>query len=219
MNRFITKIKGRSIPSLYRSLVAKVWDIYYDFKYNIETNTHVQLDNLDLSVEEKKHYYWYEGTKGLPLKKLFHRLDIAKDSVFVDIGSGKGRVLFIAADYGFKTIRGVELSSDLCAIAKENLIRFRRKSGSKAKIEIINKDALNYNLTNEDVIFLYNPFDEHTLKRLVLKIKDVMTGRNKKLKIIYANDVHRQVIEENMNLVNVSRMSFYNVGFSIYDVQ
>ncbi|WP_422859908.1 class I SAM-dependent methyltransferase [Flagellimonas sp. S174] len=219
MKGFIEKIRGRSIPSLYRSFYAKVWDIYYDFKYNVDTDAHVLLENLDLSNEHKKHFYWYEGTKVRPLKKLFKHLDIPKDRRFIDIGSGKGRVLLVAAEYGFKKIIGIELSRSLYQISKKNIDTFKQKRNIDSQIEVLNINALDYVFKDdEDIIFLYNPFDEQTLKQLVFNIKSSKNRNNREIKIIYANSIHHKAIEENLNVFNIERMSIYNVGFTIYDV-
>ncbi|MEM9077773.1 MAG: class I SAM-dependent methyltransferase [Bacteroidota bacterium] len=219
MKAFIEKIRGRSIPSLYRSFYAKVWDIYYDFKYNIDTDAHVVLENLDLSKEQKEHYYWYEGTKVRPLKKLFKRLDIPKEKCFIDIGSGKGRVLLVAAEYGFKKVIGLELSQSLYQISKNNMDTFNRKRNTDSEIEILNINALDYVFTDdEDIIFLYNPFDEQTLKQLVLNIKASKNRNKREIKIIYANSVHHKAIKENLDIFNIERIKIYNVGFTIYDV-
>jgi predicted RNA methylase len=43
------------------------------------------------------------------------------ETTFVDIGSGKGRALIIAAEYAFKRIIGVEYSPSLATICRRNL--------------------------------------------------------------------------------------------------
>ena len=46
---------------------------------------------------------------------------IAGETVLVDLGSGKGRVLLVAQEVAFKRIVGVEWSSELHAIAEKNV--------------------------------------------------------------------------------------------------
>jgi predicted RNA methylase len=43
------------------------------------------------------------------------------ETTFVDLGSGKGRVLIVAAMYPFKRIIGVEYSPDLATVCRRNL--------------------------------------------------------------------------------------------------
>src|ERR687885_509057 len=49
--------------------------------------------------------------------RLLRDIAISEDDVLIDFGSGKGRVLFLAAHYGFRKIIGVELSAKLNQIA------------------------------------------------------------------------------------------------------
>ncbi len=46
---------------------------------------------------------------------------VAGETVLVDLGSGKGRVLLVAQEVPFKRIVGVEWSSELHAVAEKNL--------------------------------------------------------------------------------------------------
>ena len=69
---------------------------------------------------------------------LFKKLKIPDDKVFIDIGSGKGRVLLIAAEFGIKEVRGIEFSPVLCEIAKKNISIYKEKTKSKTAFKIIN---------------------------------------------------------------------------------
>ena len=51
------------------------------------------------------------------------RIDF-REFTFLDIGSGKGRALLLAAEYPFRRIVGVELMPELNSMAEENIRRF-----------------------------------------------------------------------------------------------
>jgi SAM-dependent methyltransferase len=219
MKSFIEKIRDKSISDLSKLLFAKIWDRCFDFKYNIETSSHVHLENLDFNDEQKKHSYWYEGTYVVQLRKLFNKLQIPKEKVFVDIGSGKGRVLLIAAEYGFKKIKGVELSPNLCEIAKKNVSVFMHKKKYNSDVEVINKNALHYNfMDDEDILFLYNPFGEHVLEQLLVNIKNSIERNKRSIKIIYVNPVHGNTIKENIAVVKTTNLRLYATDILIFDV-
>lgn len=73
----------------------------------------------------------YMATKTVHLRMALKALKIPKGKVLVDIGSGKGRVLLVASEFGFREARGIEFSPKLCAIAKENLEIFKAKKLQK----------------------------------------------------------------------------------------
>ena len=57
--------------------------------------------------------------------------------VFKRQGSGKGRVLLIAAQTGSQRIIGVEFSGELCEIARKNVKTFLRQTQINPQIEVI----------------------------------------------------------------------------------
>ena len=102
-------------------MFSSIFDIYFDAKYNIDTLSRVSLNELDVEEDQKKHAVLYLGSRVLPLRSLFKELKISMVKVFVDIGCGKGRVLIIAATFGFKNVKGIEFSPKLRAFAKKNI--------------------------------------------------------------------------------------------------
>ena len=219
MKSIIDKVRDKNIIDLLKLLYAKIFDRCFDLKYGIETSAHVHLENLDFNDEQKEQSYWYEGTYVVQLRKLFNHLQIPKEKIFIDIGSGKGRVLLIAAEYGFKKINGLELSSKLCEIAKKNVSIFMRKKSFSSDIEIINDNALHYNFTDkEDIIFLYSPFGEQILEQLIVNLKNSLKQSKRSIKIIYVNPIHGNVIKNNITVFKTTSLRLYGTNILIFDV-
>jgi tRNA G46 methylase TrmB len=74
----------------------------------------------------------------------FHRvmryIGIRERDVFLDYGSGLGRVLLMAAQYPFRRVLGVELSARLNEPARQNVACWRGKLRCR-NIELIQADA------------------------------------------------------------------------------
>jgi SAM-dependent methyltransferase len=86
------------------------------------------------------------------------------ETTFVDVGSGKGRVLIVAATYPFERIVGVEYSPALVAICRNNL----QKLHISDKCEVIVTDAADFKFPDGNLLaFLYNPFDSAILERVL----------------------------------------------------
>jgi SAM-dependent methyltransferase len=133
----------------------------------------------------------YEPTDYWTIRKALKNLNLSwRDEVFVDYGSGKGRVVIFAATYPFRKVLGVEFSPELSAIAQQNI----RKVEKKLKchdIEIITADAGSFDLPNEaSVLFLYNPFSGDLLKKVFDKIRTSLNRVPRKLLIVYKNPKH-----------------------------
>jgi len=92
-------------------------------------------------------------------------------SVFIDLGCGKGRALFIAAEYPFARVIGVEYAKDLAEIARQNLQNLRPE-GLREKIALYAMDAVQFEYPSDAscFVFLYSPFDGPVLQEVLRKI-------------------------------------------------
>nr|WP_236023371.1 class I SAM-dependent methyltransferase [Chitinophaga chungangae] len=105
-----------------------------------------------------------------------------KQTGFLDVGCGKGRVLAIAEAYGFRSVTGIDISPKLLATIPPG--RFI--------IHCI--DARKYDIPDHTgVIFLFNPFDEKLMKDFIGKVKESLERKNRPLKVLYANPRCRQL--------------------------
>jgi SAM-dependent methyltransferase len=110
-----------------------------------------------------------------------------EDFTFVDLGSGKGKVLFLAADYPFARIVGVEYSPELHAVAQENLRRYRSDRQRCRTLETVLADAVTYPLPAGPLIcFIFNSFDPPTMRR-VMRHLDREAARREPLYVAYVN--------------------------------
>lgn len=91
---------------------------------------------------------------------------------FVDFGSGKGRVLLVAAEYPFRRVIGVEFSNDLCNMARKNVERYTENSEGSGAIEIRCQDARELDIPDDGSLFyLYEPFAEAVAEQVLDNIE------------------------------------------------
>ena len=91
-----------------------------------------------------------------------------RDFTFIDLGSGKGRALLMAADYPFRKIVGVEFMPDLCRAAQKNLAGYSSDRRQCRHIEIECMDARDFQFpAGPLVVYLFNPFSEPTFARVL----------------------------------------------------
>lgn len=146
------------------SFLGKRWDR----KYRVDTSGQIDLNNVDAIGPNKASGYAAVSTspKAFAFLSQFFPADW-KDCTFVDIGSGKGRVVMLAAEYGFDRIRGIEFVPLLCRIAEQNLMRF---SGRRpADWAVINADAtaIDLPLGAPLLVYCFNPFTVEIWERFI----------------------------------------------------
>src|SRR5205823_12547218 len=117
-----------------------------------------------------------------PLKEVLKSLKLPQDSILVDMGCGKGKALLVASELDIKRAIGIELSKELCEIAERNVEAFRKRALVRADIRIIHSDVLNYVIgEDENVFFLFNPFDEVIIGRILDKLSLSLLAHPRKI--------------------------------------
>ena len=150
---------------------------------------------LSIEAESKVGGHLYQPSSSVIFEKAMNALPFNfSDKVFLDIGSGKGRALILAAEAGFKKVIGIEYASELNDIAYTNIEKVKGRFGN-CEFELCKGDALQYDIPEEvDVVYLFNPFDEEAVRGLLKKVEPAFE-RQKAFYLIYVNPVHCNVLE------------------------
>lgn len=113
---------------------------------------------------------------------------------FIDIGSGKGRALLLASEFGFRRIIGVELLPELVEVARENVGQFERR-GAHSTTELICGDATKFAFPAEAaVVFLFNPLPEAALGTLLQNLERSLRQNPRLVYVVYANPIFEHTI-------------------------
>jgi len=176
----------------------------FDMSYGVNTNSVTKIDDQDYLVRNSIESVLNQAQKvqsssiyryklAIDFLKEEYQGDISKLK-FIDIGSGKGRVLILAKNDGFRNVIGVELSYSMIQIANLNLFNLGIKN-----VTLQECNAADYNLpTGGLILYLFNPFGIDIIKSFVSKILD----HSEIVYVIYSNPVHSEFFEKN-NIVEV----------------
>lgn len=169
----------------------------FDLRHGIETSNIVQAKDLDMPEESRRNAVRYQPTKIAVFREVVRRLPIEDRNrfAFVDFGCGKGRCLLLAADAGFGSVMGIELSPPLCEAATRNAGIFR--SGHHAsRINVQSSDAAAAALPDSpSVYFFYNPFNATVMNAAVDNIARHLRASAHEAFIAYVNPIHKTAIE------------------------
>lgn len=112
---------------------------------------------------------------------------------FIDMGSGKGRMLFVAAERPFKKVVGVEFAGNLHEIARENVWRRNRHQQKCGEIEPVQADAAAFEFPAGNlVVYIFNPFGPDIFARMManLNLSLQQSPRHAVLLMLYPNPIH-----------------------------
>ncbi len=185
-----TNIKDVWFSLTKRGLVLTVKTIYaelrFDKKHGVDTSRR-SGDQSDVEQRLKTTAVRHQGSNSVFFNLVFSKLNLDfANSVFIDFGSGKGRALVLAAEYGFKKIIGVEASEKLCRAAEENLARRRTITKKTINYDIINSDARAYKVEPEiNVFYFFDPFHMSVFREVMDNIGKSLQSNPRKIWVVY----------------------------------
>lgn len=167
---------------------------FLDYKLGIETRTVLEKKDSGLDLNKSLSSNRYEGSAYSTLKTIFspHHYPIQGKSL-LDIGSGKGRVLFYSLNQGAQRVMGIEHSPKLNELFYANEKAFLSKASRKlGTYQIFEGSFQDYpGPLDFDYIFLFNPFGEELFKVFL----DWLLERvQKKSRIIYYSPQHGNLL-------------------------
>lgn len=162
-------------------------------KYGIETTGEDELKHLDKKGIDISHSTIYMPAGYDMLEELFSQPLIKHCNHLLDIGCGKGRVLCVAAHFGFSHLEGLEFSKIFCKEAEANLEIIKQRIPS-IKYNIVNNDAFYFEIpTSVDCIFMFNPFDEIIMSGVINNIELSLKKNPRNLSVVYMNPLHKKL--------------------------
>ncbi len=163
-------------------------DNKWDNDHGIDTAGATSLSVLTGCGSSWLHGERYEPSKFHDFHRILGLVPIRhEDLTFIDVGSGKGRALILAAQYRFKRIVGIEFMPELHQIALKNIGVLRLDD----RIETINIDALNYPLPADPlIIYLYNPLNSNVMDPFVRRVEESLRAVPRSIWILYVNAEH-----------------------------
>ena len=163
-------------------------------KYGIQTSKLNNLKKLSIKGNNINHAENYQGANYFLLEKVFLWLqNINANSNIIDYGCGKGRVLIVAAFYGFNKITGIDFAKELCEEAQKNIIPLQQYFPQK-RFDVIHADAVDYQIEDDmNVFFFFNPFDEVVMLAVVKNILLSLKKNPREVYAVYLNPVHKEI--------------------------
>jgi hypothetical protein len=143
---------------------------YLDQRLGVDTAGRIDPDQLDITPEQKHSAVQYQPTELITFVIVLSRLGIEYSRyTFVDDGSGKGRALVLAAQFPFRRIIEMEISSVLHQTASENLRGFVSTKKPKCRdIISICDDATTFPVPVEPLVaYFYHSFAPQVLAHVL----------------------------------------------------
>jgi Histone methylation protein DOT1 len=207
----VARLILRPVRRVYLPLRERLARAIFAPGAELRTEGVVWLEELDLANPERnseRNHYKAVGWSILP--RILPAREISSADVFIDYGSGMGRIVYAAAArYPFQRVIGLEVSGQLNEIARSNLDRNAHLLRCR-NVELITADVLDYQPPSDiTVAFFANPFTGTTFETAVGRLLDAVQGP---LRIIYANPVEHSMLVQTGRLKVIRRLRGWRPG-------
>lgn len=185
----------------------------FDSRFGVQTAGVICRQKLGLTTPNVSYASEYSTTPVGPFLKIMNLLDIDhREWVFVDIGSGKGKVMLLASRFPFKRVIGIEFSPELTRIAEENLAKYNDPRRRCHDATVVCKDATEYAFPLEkSVIFFNNPFRGPVLECVIQNLAVSVETHARELYIVYWNPFCADLFEQASFLTEIRHAAQYRI--------
>jgi len=201
-----------STPSRRRQ---RYGDVDYDWDFRVDT-TGATVGWRDRLLG---HFHSpYQPTEPSLFREMIEGLAQASPKIdfreftFIDIGSGKGRALLMAADYPFRRIVGIELLPELHRVAKGNIDKYKSDSQQCFAIDCILGDAGEFAFPPEPtVLYLFNPLPESGLATMISNLERSLREHPRPMFVLYHNPLLQQVLTRSAAFKRIGGTHQYSI--------
>lgn len=163
----------------------------FDARFGTDTSAPV------FERDQKTSVHFYVPTTASVIYDILRTLPVQpRKSVFVDMGSGKGRALLVASEFPFARIVGIELSENLHRIAQDNIKRYKPAAQQCTTFDLRRMDALDYAYGDEPlVLFLFDPFGRDIFEAVIANLETSLTAKPRDAYVVYVYPQYEDVLE------------------------
>ena len=213
--RLLLWIAAKNAVHPFRRLITRRLRLQherFDRQAGVRTIGTLTVEALGLSALDSHRY---DATPIRFFRSLLGKLSLDyANTVFIDLGCGKGRTLLLASDYPFRAIIGIEISRELCDMAVENVKTYcsRRRRCSNISVRCQGIDEFEYSAygpSDHLLVYLFNPCGEAVLRAGLQKIHRVVACGGL-VTIIYVNPTCRELLEESEWLEQVLQAEVFD---------
>lgn len=156
----------------------------FDANLGLDTGGTLPLYDLTIRSQNAALGGSYIATGQNQFHNAMAQLDIdCAGTTFIDLGSGKGRVLMMSAEHPFAAIIGVEFAEELHDVCNRNLERF-----GDPRLSSHLGDAEQFAYPHTDlVVFMNNPFDPPLVDRIRARLEASARENPRTIRVIYIN--------------------------------
>ena len=171
----------------------------FDLRYGVDTAGHLKKKGLRVIEPNREHGLGYAPIHNIEFDFGHYLAPFSidyREYSFVDLGSGKGRAVLIAAMLPFGRVIGVEFAGELVSIAEEDVRRFPPDVRRCCSI-VLRMDAVEFEFPSTPlVLYLWNPFGRLVMERGVVSLASSYERNRRRILVMYFTPDQADLFDE-----------------------
>jgi len=222
-DKAVRSFRKRGVAGTIKFVVARVkddlsirWQHYrdksFDRRFAVDTAGTLVLPELQSDLRFK-YSNAYGPTPHSAFLRIMRQLKVDYGKfLFIDFGCGKGKVLLLATKFHFKQIIGVELSSELIRVAKDNFRSYLSKTRERDVFQLACVDASEYPIPPGPAVYYFaNPFHAEVMRKVLENIRRSLTAAPRECYLVYFDSVLQNLLDESGFLTPIKQTSLYSI--------
>jgi SAM-dependent methyltransferase len=215
--RTAESLRSRGTRATTQAVLAAVGDYTFDWRFGTDTRRSVSLSTLQINSDNRRHGVDYSATKPRVFAKFLARTPVDRSGTFVDLGCGKGRVLLLAAEHGFRRAVGVEFSPELCRVARSNIAAYCRRRRSATSFAVQESDVTRFSMRDDEAFFfLFNPFDLVVMKAVLDRLEASLRRAPRRAALLYYNPICAEIMSQRSIFRKTADLTYAGAVASVY---
>ena len=192
--------------------LSRFGDIDYDCDYGVDT-TWARLP-IGVRLREVFTERLYQPTVPDEFSEIMQYLAVVDFTkfTFIDLGSGKGRALLLAAMYPFEEIVGVEVQQELHRIAEQNIANFDVPGQQCRNVWSRCLDAREFEFPPTPIVlYLFNPFPDYVMQKVIENLERSVQENPRQVYVLYNAPWEKQVLDQSELFEKYAESPQYNL--------
>lgn len=192
--------------------LSRFGDIDYDCDYGVDT-TWARLP-IGVRLREVFTERLYQPTVPDEFSEIMQYLAVVDFTkfTFIDLGSGKGRALLLAAMYPFEEIVGVEVQQELHRIAEQNIANFDVPGQQCRNVWSRCLDAREFEFPPTPIVlYLFNPFPDYVMEKVIENLERSVRENPRPVYVLYNAPWEKQVLDQSKLFEKYAETPQYNL--------
>ncbi len=206
------------IQSRLKEWIRACEEFWFDATRHVNTSGNTGKPNPSEIVGELRDSYVYIPARAANVRAALRDIPVKDHSQYtlVDVGSGKGRALFVAAEFPFHKVIGVEFVRDLQRQAVENIGRHKYWNRRCGDISSLNEDAAQFEFPDGNlVVYMFNPFGRDVMSRMLENLERSMEEHPRHVVVVMLWPENADLVAQMRGMSvyrKTSRYRIYQVG-------